>query len=119
MYILIQIIFCFIEALPYTQRHHRHSSDDEILNFDDSINTEITARGIEGADIYCHYAIHEVFEVKETRKALLIFRIILNMTENLQESQGLPLTSRSDFSISLKSTTRTKHMSHISALGNY
>jgi len=49
------------------------------------------------ADIYCHYAIHEGFEVKETRKAMLTFNILLNMTENLQESQGQPLTSRNDF----------------------
>jgi hypothetical protein len=49
------------------------------------------------ADIYCHYALHEGFEVKETRKAMLTFNILLNMTENLQESQGKPLTSRSDF----------------------
>ncbi len=51
------------------------------------------------ADIYCHYALHEGFEVKETRKAMLTFNILLNMTENLQESQGQPLTStRNDFS---------------------
>jgi hypothetical protein len=49
------------------------------------------------ADIYCHFALHEGFEVKETRKAMLTFNILLNMTENLQESQGKPLTSRSDF----------------------
>jgi hypothetical protein len=28
---------------------------------------------------------------------MLTFNILLNMTENLQESQGKPLTSRSDF----------------------